>query len=693
MTVNSLSPEERIRPTEGGADPEAFAGATENSTGSGPAGPLWPRTYNAIVESVATKHLASLNPDCPPHPRQIEADLLDLTNKELRIENAGRVAEVGKNADANSKNQLQLLRTLSHSQVAQILAVLHRVVRLIPSHDEDAIPNDNDPLVIYRPQSGVYLNSTDAIAAAAARYANGGLQFQKDMMAALRVHAPHMRHGTSHEWAAVANGDYHRATGELHPFSPDRVFLSRVPIAYVPDAQNPLIHNDEDGTDWDVDSGILAIANGDAGTEQLLWELFAAVAQPNVRTNKAVALYNPVGNNGKGTIIRAVCELAGNANTLSASVATLAKDATLPLLSGKSLVVSDENATNDFVKNAETIKMLATRESYFVNPKYKPPYNETFEGTQVHCLNALPRFGDHSDSMWRRWLFIPLTAEFEGRDRKYIKDVYMRRPDVLQYILRRALEMKFTGFSETDATRALLNDAKLHNDSARQFWAEHKDECVWDLLPFELLYELFKAWFARNKPGGRLVDRSTFEESIRSAVKESGGDWAALPPRTAKKASVHMMAKEPLIAEYDLDHKWNALDNKKQFRGALFRDRIAIARSRAAAAAAAALTAPSVSAPLFKTAGAPGPEVEDLREVKRLVAEDAALWERRAVKDDGVADLAHVREHAAMRRMGSMCGGCKVRSQPRYDDAVLSHSRDLDVALYAALAAHADLAA
>ena len=207
-----------------------------------------------------------------------------------------------------------------------------------------------------------------------------------------------------------------------------------------------------------------------------------------MRTNKAVALYNPVGNNGKGTILQALRGLAGESNTLSASVATLAKDTTLPLLSGKSLVVSDENATNDFVKNAEIIKVLATRDTYFVNPKYQHPYNETFEGNQVHCLNALPRFGDHSDSMWRRWLFIPLTAEFEGRDRKYIRDEYLLRDDVIQYILRRALEMKFTGFSETDATRKLMIDAKLHNDAARQFWDEHEKEFVWDLLPLDFLY-------------------------------------------------------------------------------------------------------------------------------------------------------------------------------------------------------------
>lgn len=673
MTPSLTSPTKRIRPTDGGADPKAFGGATSNATGTGPAAPLQPTTLKGIIDTVTTSYLAALDPGAPPHPWMVEKELVSLTNKELTLENLGR----------STGNKMTLLQGLSHVQVARILTQLHRVVRLIPSHDEEAMPSDEDSLVIYRPQSGIYVRSNDAIAAVAAKYSSGGVQFLKDVIAALRVYAPLMRHGTSRDWAAVANGDYHRATSELHPFSPERVFLSRVPVDYVPTAQNIVIHNDDDGTDWDVDSGILAIADGDSGTEQLLWELFSAVSQPNVRTNKAVALHNPVGNNGKGTVLQLLRGLAGESNTLSASVATLAKDTTLPLLTGKSLVVSDENATNDFVKNAETIKVLATRDSFFVNPKYQQPYNATFEGTQVHCLNALPRFGDHSESMWRRWLFIPLTAEFEGRERKYIKDDYLHRAEVLQYVLRRALEMKFTGFTETEATKKLLNDAKLHNDAARQFWAEYKQEFLWDLLPLEFLYELFKAWFARNKPAGRMMDRSNFDESIRSAVKELGGDWVDLGPRKPKKASVHMIAKEPLIADYGLDQKWNSIDRKKQFREVLFRDRVALVRARANAAVA--LPAPNTPAPLHLVAVDPKPR-EDLCEVERLVAEDLALWERRTVEDDGITDLSHVREHAAMRRLGTMCGGCKVQPQLRYDDAVISHSRDLDAALFAARA-------
>lgn len=693
MSEDQIAAKDRVRPADGEADPKAFGGAHLNINKLEPVAPPSVRSYNAIITSTTTEYLAKLDPDDPPHPWTVEADLLKATNAWLRLENTERSRDAGAGADFNTRNHLSLLKTLTASQVAQILVTLHRVVRLVAAQARKEIRSDHDSIAMYVPLAGIYVRSEDTIRTVAARYNSGTGHFYKDVLTHIRVQAPNVTTDSAHQWAAVANGDYHRATRELHPFSPERVFLSRVPVAYVPDAPNPIIRNEHDGTVWDVDSGILAIANNDSGTEAQLWDLFAAVAQPGIRTNKAVALYNRTGNNGKGTVIQVCRGLAGEENTLSASIGMLSRDTTLPLLAGKSLVVSDENATNDFVKNAETIKQLSTREPIVVNPKYLQPYNLIFEGTQVHCLNELPRFADRSDSMWRRWHFISLTAEFEGRERKYIKDDYLRRPEVLEYILRRALHADFSMFSETESSLDLLRDAKIHNDAARQFWSEHEHEFQWDLLPLEMLYELFKGWFERNKPGGRISDRSTFDQSIRSAVKDSAGEWVDVVRGKPKKASVHMLAKEPLLGEYGLSAKWNKVDRSKQFRNAIYRDRAASALAAADAARPADASTPGGDH--FTIPSRSQPEQTPLspsdrhRLLERLVADDLALWERRAFEDDGVTDIAHRRAHAEIRSMGSGCA-CSYGPQARYDDALIRATQDLQLALQAARADHAE---
>lgn len=671
---------EKIRPAEGGADSGAFGGATDEFNRPAAGTRLIPRTARAIVEEQTKSYFSELADDLPL-PIEIEFDLLERTNNAFEEENYRRVDESRSRGRGGRPATIRPLQTLSHVQVALVLAHAHSVRRLISAERATALASDLDPVVIYNQASGVYLRSTDAISAAISLYSDQGERFEKNVLKALRVAAPSVRLVNGADWVAVANGDYNRRTGELAPFSPARAFLSRGSVAYVADAPNPIVNNAEDGTDWDIENWFRAIADNDEETYAQLWQLCAAVAQPNVRTNKAVALVNPLGNNGKGTFLALLKEIAGAANTVSASIANLAREQTLPALNGKSLILSDENATNDFVKNSETLKALITRDPVFVNPKYEHPYNLTFAGNQVHCLNALPRFADHSESMWRRWLLIPLLAKFEGKERKYIKDDYIRRPEVLQYVLRKALQMPFSGFSDSAAARDLLGKAKELNDPTLQFWAEHRDVFAWDLLPTELLYEMFKSWFYINKPSGRVLDKSTFVTSLRAAVASSSDGWTALDPRTQKKASVHMRAAEPLLDEYGIhNQKWRHISALKQYRGAILRDRTLIAP----------LTAPSPNDSSSTGDKSAMDSSTVLERVRRLAQEDERVWRRRAVEDDGVDAPGHVAEHARIRRIGSSCVcSTSFTAQRRYPDSEIERAREIDLALRAAEAGHA----
>ncbi|GAB2554366.1 DNA primase family protein [Leucobacter ruminantium] len=692
-------PEKEEAPDTSRGAPKAFGGAEINTTGTEAFLPVVAATFssspskdadtqNSVIENVTTVYLdglleAAARGEALPHPQDIERELLEQVNANLRLLNAGRAVRVSPRADANEKNQAPLLKTLTFNQVARILVSLHGVRRLLASRAPGARPDKLDPVVVWDPEHGVYSPNVEHVFALAGVYnSSGGASFMKDVESAVRRLAPRIRRETSALWAPVANGDYERATGELHPFSPDRVFLSRSPVAYVADAQNPVIHNDDDGTDWDVDSGLMEIADGDEEVYGQLWEVLASVAQPHIRTNKAVALYDKDGNNGKGTIVALATGLAGESRTLAASLSNLAKDATLPLISGKSLIASDENATNDFVRNAEIIKSLATRDPILVNPKYEKPYNEVFEGAQIHCMNALPKFGDHGGSMWRRWLLIPLTARFEGRERKYIKDDYMHRPEVLQYVMRRALEMDFTGYSETSVSAALLLEAKNDNDPVRLFWAEHRDEFVWDLLPLEFLFEVYKGWFARNKPSGHMVDRKSFDDSIRAAVADGPGDWVDLGKGEKMKASTRMAGREPLVVEYqhrnvfEMPEKWKRdFPKGMQFRNVLYRDRAA---PLTAAVSPAHALAPAAD-PVVAAAEA------HLIRCERLAADEEALWEKRAVEGEGVADPAHVPEHARIMRIGSSCS-CGAAPQRAYDPTEIARAESIALAVVAARA-------
>lgn len=68
---------------------------------------------------------------------------------------------------------------------------------------------------------------------------------------------------------------------------------------------------------------------------------------------------------------------------------------------------------------------------------------------------------------------IPFEKRFEGRERKYIKDDYLKRKDVLEYVLYKLLAT--TDYYELDVPQTcidMLEEFKLENDPVRQFAEE-----------------------------------------------------------------------------------------------------------------------------------------------------------------------------------------------------------------------------
>src|SRR5690606_14693846 len=107
-----------------------------------------------------------------------------------------------------------------------------------------------------------------------------------------------------------------------------------------------------------------------------------------------------------------------------------------------------------------------------------------------------------SESFYRRQLFVPFTKSFTGREKKYIKDDYLQRREVLEYVFWYAINRAgaaspgdYYELSEPAATKEVLAEYKDFNDPVRAFWEEFRLRLAWDLAPFTFLYALYKAWF------------------------------------------------------------------------------------------------------------------------------------------------------------------------------------------------------
>jgi putative DNA primase/helicase len=497
---------------------------------------------NDIVRSVTQEYLAGLDPKNPPAPPIIEQELIDEVNKRFTFENTDRA----------QGNKIVLLKKLTNTQIANVMLRLNRVVRIAPSGKNT--DRDYDLLAIYAAEGedkGIYLTSDDSFRSVARSY-NYDLTTNdfREIQAALIDGAPRTYRCDDRDLIAVKNGvfDYHSKT--LRDFSPNLVFLSKSQVEYNPDAINVSITHPGDKSVWDVESWMHELSD-DPEIVELLWEILGAIVRPHVRWNKSAWFYAEQGNNGKGTLCELMRNLTGPAAYASIPINDFGKEFLLEPLTRASAIIVDENDVGTFIDRAANLKAIITNDVISINRKHKMPIAFQFWGFMVQCLNEFPRIKDKSESFYRRQLFVPFTKSFTGMERKYIKNDYLHREDVLQYVLKRVLHMDYYSLSEPAATQLVLDEYKQFNDPVRAFFDEFQDQFTWDLLPFPFLYDLYRAWFAQTSPSGSPVGRNIFIRDLVAIVKQSP-TWYCTDKNLNVRPSTKLSTPEPLIVEYDL---------------------------------------------------------------------------------------------------------------------------------------------
>lgn len=527
-----------------------------------------------LIYTYSTRTYLDRLPADPPAPEMLEKQLLALTNNVIREENL----KIGK-----GDTRYPQTKHLSYWQIAQVLLRLHHVIRIAPT--TGSYDREYDLLAMYNAtgtRRGTYTTSEDDIRTMARRY-NAALTLAdfKELMAVLREDAPRKHVCRHRDLVAVNNGVFFYGTQDrqididgrtfdftaksLHAFDPAMVFLAKSHVDYVPNAPAQVITHPVDGTVWEVSAWLTEMfdAEGQEGLTDLVWEILGAIIRPHVSWNKTAWFYSERGNNGKGTLCSLMRNLVGHDSHTSIPLSELGKDFALePLIKANAIIV-DENDVGTFIDKAANLKTIVTNDVIQINRKYRMPIAFQFFGLMVQCLNEFPRVKDKSESFYRRQLFVPFKKSFTGAERRYIKDDYLKRTEVLEYVLWYVLHQagaadpgNYYEFSEPAATKRVLTEYKEANDPVRAYWNDVRHRLVWDLVPFPFLYDLYKAWFADVSPSGSPVSRQQFVKDLVGIVEDD--DLFGCTDKNRKiRTSTLMNRPEPLIAEYDLKNWMN----------------------------------------------------------------------------------------------------------------------------------------
>lgn len=509
-------------------------------------------TRDSMIERGTTDYLASYTGGL--RPDEVAANIIDTINNDIVLYNAA----------ANKDAKMKKLDKLLPVQIADVILALHQVCLVKVADTEEGYL-----LAMYQEDGddeGIFSADEKQIAALARKYSYTLTdKDMKEVMSVLKERAPVIERCTDRDLVPVNNGIFNYRTKKLMPFSTEYVFTAKSSVDYNENATNIVIHNDEDGTDWDVESWMNEL-DDDPEVVNTLWEIAGALIRPNVKWNKAAWFYSETGNNGKGTLCAMFRKLVGKKSSCSIKLADMGKDFTLSPLLHSSAIIVDENDVGTYIDKAANLKAIITGDTVQINRKFKDMIDFQFHGFMVQCLNEMPKVRDKSNSFFRRQLFIPFTKCFEGVERKYIKDDYLARKEVLEYVMYKVLNMNYYELSVPAKCQDALAEYKEFNDPVRQFMDEVMPQLQWDFVPCAFLYDLYKSWYNRNVSDNQSWSKQVFWKAFLAILTEKNSAYSDTWDYSKNQERPKDMMEKPewLIAEYDLKDWYNPMYSGNQ---------------------------------------------------------------------------------------------------------------------------------
>lgn len=523
---------------------QTLSGVSNNDT---PAGGIEYSTLERIVETTTVEYLDEIAADGSLRLATIRDELVRRIEARIFLENAAR---------QKGYPRIPSRSTLDEVTIARVLLARRRIVRVDLSGGAD--PGGEMALLAMYVDKGIDEGVYDSDRTRLAQMvsvlspAMSSKQVDSVLVTLFRL-APMVQRTRVPHLCPVAGGVYNKRTREVEPHSPDRVFLAKSPWDYDPAAQSPIIMM-PDGLPWDFDSWLGSVSS-DPEIVALFWQIIHAALFPFDSWDRTLWFIATSGANGKGTLLAVLRRLLGGAQCSSVRIADFGDRFSMEPLVRASVNLVDENDVGEYAMRLGSYKAIITGDVTPIDRKYKDVVSLQWRGLDIQCFNEdVPRVKDASPSFLRRLIMVPFDSRFSTVERKYIKSDYLARPEVLRYVLRRALEMDVEELSEPDDCKRLKSEYAEGNNPMQAFWEEFRDELVWDLVPFSFLHDLYVAYARKTNPSGKAVSQRNLTGFLKEAVRGTEWDHSG----TARVPSAGRMSKpELLIARWGLEDWMN----------------------------------------------------------------------------------------------------------------------------------------
>lgn len=342
-------------------------------------------------------------------------------------------------------------------------------------------------------------------------------------------------------------------------------FMTKLPVDYDPDAENPVIHGE--GGDWDVMTWIDQLMNRD-GQHPLHTKFLFEVIHCAVRIFTCFGMgvwfldesKHSKGGQGKGTFCELLRWLVGMNRCKNTEVYDLEDTRKLSGLEKCNAIICDE-ASRHHIEHGGTYKRLQRGEPVNVKTLYQDEYSVVFKGLILHCLNEPLTFAERTGSVERTRVVLTWKTSYTDpasgfKENRAIKQDYVKRPEVLRYLLKYTLEeMNITEFSREclDALEPNLEFVRNKANAVAQFMNEFEDEFTWDRIPFTYLFQLFGVWYTDTHFQKPRYGLSAFIDEV--ALWAAKSEKFEFHPQSFRPCRF-MSVPEPLTKKYGLGYPW-----------------------------------------------------------------------------------------------------------------------------------------
>ena len=252
---------------------------------------------------------------------------------------------------------------------------------------------------------------------------------------------------------------------KLIPHSPDYFTTVKLPYEYNMDSNCPVF------------DAFLNEMLPDQVSQQFIWEWFGYNLIPQLNYSKMLILAGE-GANGKTVVATALAEMLGRENTSSVNLDSFSAQRTFPLsaMVGKlANIVGDLNETN---KHAEgLLKSIVAQEQVTIERKGRDPQQVIVTAKQTFCANAVPKWKDTTDGIYRRLIPLPMKIQIldeSKQNRNLINGKYWQDSGELSGILNKSLAALKTllirgKFEVPKDSEQFLHQYRDDNNPAREF--------------------------------------------------------------------------------------------------------------------------------------------------------------------------------------------------------------------------------